>query len=140
MNDYPFYEETIDMLQHDLQTKNNQLLKLQSILNDVTLCCDNRVEIALELIDQLQLPNNEDVVIGETTNTPKEYVIKWLDNEDKFLLELDGKVFKSYFVEHLLDEIATSHNHVCEDKYSESHYKAKLQDELGIVIKLDFSY
>lgn len=140
MNDYPFYEETIDMLQHDLQTKNNQLLKLQSILNDVTLCCDNRVEIALELIDQLQLPSNEDVVIGETTNTPKEYVIKWLDNEDKFLLELNGVVFKSYFVEHLLDEIAHEYNYEYEEQYSETHYKMKLQDDLGIVIKFDFNY
>lgn len=140
MNDYPFYEETIDMLQHDLQTKNNQLLKLQSILNDVTLCCDNRVEIALELIDQLQLPNNEDGVNGETTNTPKEYVIKWLDNEGKFLLELNGIVWTTPHLKHLLDEIACEHNYEYKEQHSETHYKMKLQDDLGIVIKFDFSY
>lgn len=140
MNDYPFYEETIDMLQHDLQTKNNQLLKLQSILNDVTLCCDNRVEIALELIDQLQLPSNEDVVIGETTNTPKEYVIKWLDNEDKFQLELNGIVWTTPHLKQLLDEIAHEHNYEYEEQHSEPHYQMKLQDDLGILIKFDFSY
>lgn len=60
MDDYPFFEETINDLLCERFEKNQQLLKLNQILSDNTLSCNDRVDIALELISQLDL-QTEDV-------------------------------------------------------------------------------
>lgn len=70
----------------------------------------------------------------------KEFIVEWEDDLDKFSCEIGDVCYCSPFLEDILDDIAKRFDYVYKEKYSESHYKATLEADLGIVIHLNFDW
>ncbi|MEG2707466.1 MAG: hypothetical protein RR959_09005 [Erysipelotrichaceae bacterium] len=70
----------------------------------------------------------------------KEFIIEDDEELNKFTCDVNGVLRCSPFIRDLLDDIAKLYDYTYKERYSESHYKIMLEEDLGISIKLNFDY